>query len=53
MIKAFVLSLMWAPVAVTLACWLSSAIVGARSHREAIVRVLVEKKARTASRGQR
>jgi len=39
MIQAFVLSLIYGPVVVTLGCWLFSAISSAPSKKEAVVRV--------------
>lgn len=50
MIQAFVLSLICGPVAVTLGLWLISAIVAARSPKEAVVRVLVDRRTRSTSR---
>jgi len=40
MVNAFVLSLICGPIGVTLGCWLFSAIVAARSQKEAVVCVL-------------
>ena len=52
MVDAFVLSLTWGPVGVTLGCWLFSVIVAARSHKEAVVRVLADRQSSCSCRAR-
>jgi hypothetical protein len=47
--EAFVLSLIFGPLGITLGCWVFSAIVAARSHKEAVVRVLADRRTRRPS----
>ena len=49
MVQAFVLFLIYGPVGITLGCWVFSAIVAVRSRKEAVVRVLTDRRARDGS----
>ena len=53
MVQALVLSLIYGPAAVTLACWVLSATLVARSQKEAVVRVLVDRRRQDSSRALR
>ncbi|MBV8439019.1 MAG: hypothetical protein JO312_00400, partial [Hyphomicrobiales bacterium] len=50
MIQAFVLSLIFGPLAVTLALWLLYATVASRAQKEAVVHILVDRRPRSQSR---
>jgi len=49
MVQAFVLSLIWGPVGIALGYWVFSAIVAARSRKEAVMRVLADRRLRDRS----
>jgi hypothetical protein len=49
MVQAFVLSLICGPAAVTPAFWLLSATLAARSQKETVVRVMIDRPTRSSS----
>ena len=50
MIQAFVLSLIFGPLALTLALWLLSATVASQAQKEAVVPIWVDRRPRSQSR---